>query len=1215
MRRINPKSISLFIVGGVLLILGGFVVAHQVGWTPPPALATRILLPVFVNESTPAPGETRTPLVTPTMPGDATPTATATSRPDETPTATPTRLPTSTPLPTPDDSADPPREGLRPDERPDLAAGGIMLSPAYPMPGEPVEIRVDVRNVANAAVPNVEVLLLLDQEPIATQRIDVPAVSTAQMRTTWTPDSAGMVHLTAIIDPTGEILERNRADNTAARGAVVSAPVGEGVELAVTNLDRITPESGPSQVEVTIQNAGAAAGQAPLVLWTQNFSDTQLLDPIPAQESVTLNIPWPDSSAATTISAEINPRDKMNESNAADNMLVSAPAAAVDLTVKDLSISAAQVIPGEPRWVTISFRVVNVGNEDITTAFTTRIFPGAITGPERTPADLEPFILSSDGLARGQSLYGSRSLALPGNVNTFTARIEADVDDAVDEDDESNNVATLDFQNPTPDVDRWISIGPRRITDANSNGYAWNDATGRLSAIAIPPAQPNTLYVGAKGSGVWKTVDGGATWLPIADSLPTVTVAALALDPTDTDRLYMVSRAEGVYRSDDGGTSWQQRSDQDLQAIIHGGILLIDPDSPSRLYVASSDGVQRATDGGATWQNVLSGGSVTGLVMDPTNPSHVYAALLHQADSGVAGIYETTDAGQTWTELTGCPGGALPTDTAGAKITLALSQGTLFAGFRASDSFQLYRTTEIGCSVGGRLATVWETGWGTTSDHGVLWSGMWADPTDSDFLYLGGTYFWRSTDGGDNFTLTSGLGSPAGSAHVDHHGFAVDPQNPSTIYSANDGGIYRSTDRGRQGTWDFIGDGLAIVEFYDHAVAATEPELVIGGTQDNGTMKNQNDSLVWSMMRGGDGATVDIDPTDADTLYSMGQYAGSIARSTNGGDSFQNIAQGLPTGSVCFNLPWHLHPQTPTTLLAPCQGALWRTTSSDPPGAWQELFRPSSGGVTRSAVDGSVDLYYAGTNTGALYAGAGGANWQRVFENPSSSSSVSDIEVDRDRPTAMYVAFGHGSGAGRVFRLTRTGSAPTSMTGVDVTSDLPANRTVKALAVDRMNAFTIYAGTQKGVYRGRSLDDGATWFWRPYNNGMPAADVRDLEVHPTTGVMRAATHGRSAYEVNTDFPIGSILAADGTLTFLRVHDVGTGFGPPSDSIDGEVIIQLDTEPGKSFGFQLRTDENEHAHKAMLDLLRDAFGRDARVRVDYVRTGLRNGRILRVMVLS
>jgi len=79
---------------------------------------------------------------------------------------------------------------------------------------------------------------------------------------------------------------------------------------------------------------------------------------------------------------------------------------------------------------------------------------------------------------------------------------------------------------------------------------------------------------------------------------------------------------------------------------------------------------------------------------------------------------------------------------------------------------------------------------------------------------------------------------------------------------------------------------------------------------------------------------------------------------------------------------------------------------------------------------------------------------------------------------------------------------------------------VRTIAIDKNYPFTIYAGTDRGVYQGRSLDHGFTWFWRPYMNGLPPADVRDLEVHPATGIMRAFTHGRSAFEVRTSRATG-----------------------------------------------------------------------------------------------
>lgn len=95
-----------------------------------------------------------------------------------------------------------------------------------------------------------------------------------------------------------------------------------------------------------------------------------------------------------------------------------------------------------------------------------------------------------------------------------------------------------------------------------------------------------------------------------------------------------------------------------------------------------------------------------------------------------------------------------------------------------------------------------------------------------------------------------------------------------------------------------------------------------------------------------------------------------------------------------------------------------------------------------------------------------------------------------------------------------------------------------------------------------------------------------------------------------------LLASTGKVTFLRVHDVGTGFGPPSDFIDVEVVMQLNTKPGQSFGFQLRNDNNRAAREGMLDLLRDAFNNNWTVTIDYNITPPRkNGVIIRVAVVK
>jgi photosystem II stability/assembly factor-like uncharacterized protein len=762
-----------------------------------------------------------------------------------------------------------------------------------------------------------------------------------------------------------------------------------------------------------------------------------------------------------------------------------------------------------------------------------------------------------------------------------------------------------------PEVGHWVSIGPTRITLGLG-------AVGRVTSISIHPTSPSTMYVGARGSGVWKTTDGGSTWQPITDALPTLTISGIAIAPSAPSRVYIATPL-GVFRSEDEGSSWFQVFSGNLHPrALDGGALLVHPTNPDQLYLTSSangcsnTGIYRSSDGGSTWDLVLGEGCATGLVMDSANPRRLYAAL-SRVDPSIAGIYETTDGGTTWTKLTGCPGGALPESTADTAITLALSGSRVYASYKNSSGWRLFRTSGFSCSIGGRLERSWEVGWSPDDDTSrTLWSGIYADPADPDFVYATGTELWVSIDGGMEFKKYTPQ------PHVDHHGFAIHPTDPKIIYTGCDGGIYRSSNRGLSETWTFIGEGLANVEFYDIADAATKPKLVIGGTQDNGTSRYDGSSTVWKYIVGGDSEALEIDPTDANLLYEVGQAMHQVKRSTNGGEDWADIGSGLP--SDCFiwdgeypSTPINqflVHAKMPSILLATC-GSLWRGLP------WETILTPSSGQVVRASIDPSVNLYYAGTNLGELHAGPAGDNWRKLFSHPMQQR-VFDIEVDLDDPKTIYVAFA-GADSGRVYRLRRSSATPTSVIAKDITDPaitnpvLPSGLTVKTMAVDRMSPYTIYVGTDLGVYRGRSTNKGARWSWTLYNNGLPSAvDIRDLEVHSTTGVMRAATFGRGAYEVNTDFPIGSLLAVEGKLKLLRTHNVGTKYGPPTDQIDVEVVIWLDSQPGKAFGFQLRNDQNEAAHRGMLDLLRDAFNRDRRVRVDYIREGLRNGRIVRVM---
>lgn len=1105
-------------------------------------------------------------------------------------------------------------EGLRPDQRADLKVVQISTTPVYPVPGESVDVRVEVHSSSRTGMREVADRIdvaLLANDGLETRQVDIKPDTTARLSFSWVATVPGLNGITAVADPEEKLVERGRADNTYTKEVVVAPRPPAEADFVVTDIHVISLPERPMVPRVTVMNQGTSEGSAPLVVTADEaVVMRELIGPLAPGESVTKDVSYPGDVTLGVVSANVNPRFAEFESNPADNLLSLDIRRNVDLAVEKLSVTALQGEAGQTPQVTISFRVRNVGYFPIPTPFRTRI-NGARIDPVFSTDVLTP------ALDVDQAVYISKTV----NFTSFTLSVEADVTQVLQESNRSNNFLSSSFNLENPDVGQWISIGPRQL----ASGLG---ATGRLMTMAIDPGDALTMYVGSRtgagglpgGSGIWKTVNGGDNWQPIGESLPSLAINALAVDPNVSSRIYAVTstagsyetvNSRGVFRSEDGGVSWIQVSDRELRPLGNAGArLLIDPDETNRLILPSMDGVYRSEDYGESWNLVLDEGAANSLTMDPTNSAHLIAGIRNDNALDRTGIYESYSSGDNWSTdpLTGCPGDDLPDSvTENTNIRVAMSANQLFTSYKSgrdsSECFTVYRTSGISCKVGTRTENYWEQGWKKCCSR-CLWSGLYADPNDDKILYATGVKFWVSRDGGNSFKIEAGS-----QPHADHHDFAINPQNSQVIYTAGDGGLYRSSDRGKEGTWAFIANGITNVEFYDIADAHTQPDLLIGGTQDNGTVKYSGQGSLWSHIKGGDGATVDIAPDNADVMYAMHQYADQISGSTNGGDNFDKDV-GLPISwdpsrdpAPCPNLHYQIHPGNTSILLASCQykgqGSLWRKPSSDE--EWSVIYTPPSGHIVRTAVDPTTDLYYAGASDGRVHAGTAGSSFEEIFHQ-AANAGVRDIEIDAEDPAVIYVAFG-GTGTGRIQRLQRASSAPTSadVTSQDITGNLQRGLDVRAIGVDRWSQFTIYAATNRGVYRGRSADGGTNWIWTPYNSGLPAAvDVKDIHMHPTTGVMRIATLGRGAYKVDTAPPLGSILSVEGHIVLLRIHDVGTGYGSPGDFLDAEVIVRIDSAPEKAFGFKLRSEEanEKDVQSEMLDTLRKAFNRGRPVHINY-----------------
>jgi photosystem II stability/assembly factor-like uncharacterized protein len=670
----------------------------------------------------------------------------------------------------------------------------------------------------------------------------------------------------------------------------------------------------------------------------------------------------------------------------------------------------------------------------------------------------------------------------------------------------------------------WRSVGPAPTDSAIG---AISPVSGRIRAVAVSPADPRVVLVGAAGGGIWRSADGGATFAPVSDDQVDLAVGAIAFAPSDPSVVYAAMGQEylgsGVLKSTDAGQTWRRVSGDSLPTPGLASDVDVDPRDPNRVFVAqyaalSSDGplvasgVYLSTDGGRSWSRTLTG-LAKDVAVDPSDPQTVYASMKRVDEGGdrPPGVYRSADGGRTWShaflgpfEDDRLPAFSLAVSPAAPGRVVAFAAGVIgvLNAFRVAVSPDRGRTWQL---AGGS---------GLVASEAAF---LAASPSDAATLFVGfpGGDLFRTTDGGATWRCVT-LGYCDGRfgrddlTHVDQHAFAF---SPSRVYLGNDGGLYGSADGGD--TWQSLNRTLSLVTFRSVAVSPANPFLSIGGTQDNGTQRRENGSEAWSEMITGDGGGVVFDPLDPGTLFTTYIY-GTVFRWRDDGTYYDgsvadNATFGEPQSSarIYFYPPFvgdgatgRLYFGTWRLFTSDDRGETWRA-----PAGQLDLTRGDRDVLTAIGVARSdPNVIYTGSSEGRVMATSdAGLTWRDVSAG-LPDRFVTSLTVDRANPGVAYVTLS-GFRSGHVFKTTNAGATWADVSGL--LPDIPAN----ALLQDPLDPNTIYLGTDIGVFRSTSA--GAAW--EGFNAGMPPAYVLGFGSHPS-GAVQAATYGRGAYELAEGTP-------------------------------------------------------------------------------------------------
>jgi photosystem II stability/assembly factor-like uncharacterized protein len=713
--------------------------------------------------------------------------------------------------------------------------------------------------------------------------------------------------------------------------------------------------------------------------------------------------------------------------------------------------------------------------------------------------------------------------------------------------------------------------------------------SGRISAIDALHSNPNHIVIGAGTGGVWISENGGLTWKPVFDQEPVASIGALAINQDNPDIIWVgtgegntrnsTSIGAGLFKSIDGGDTWI-RVGLELSERINR--IALHPDNPDVVYVAalgtlwgesSERGIYRTRDGGQSWEQTLYVDTKTGgtdVKIDPFNPDKIYASMwqhrrwpyFFSSGGPGSGLYISWDGGESWTKKTqedGLPEGEL------GRITISPSpaeKGRVYALVEARKSAMI-RSDDGG------------EHWTRTNEQYDIavrpfyYTEIAADPENADRVYNIFTRLSVSIDGGKNFELNPVINccDASNTVHIDNHAFWINPGDPRHLVIGNDGGIAISRDRGD--TWRYVRN-LPLSQFYHIAVDTDHPYHIYGGLQDNGSWRGPSEvwenggirNLHWQEVGFGDGFDTLPDPENSRQGYVMSQ-GGHLNRWNLDTGEQASIRPDPQPPETDLRFNWNAGlAQDPFNAASIYYGSQFVHKSTDRGNSWttispdltsndpeMQTFR-NSGGLTPdvTAAENYTSIVaiapsphepgtlWVGTDDGRVHITRdSGVIWTRIdtrVKGVTPGAWVPMISPSPHQPGTAFVVFDDHRRSDMnpyVYRVEDYGRKWTSIVDPAITG--------YALSVvqDHIDPNLLFIGTEFGLHV--STDAGSSW--SRFKAGVPTVSVMDMAVQTRENDLVLGTHGRSIYVID-DYSALRGLSSDSFNQRLEILSVTPG---------------------------------------------------------------------------